>query len=248
MYYRFLFLFVFLLSTFSSHGQTSEGVAEILFPTDIKLQKTIQLIGNTFDFKKKGAFWELSASGNNRKESNKNRSSINPKGQISNYSVELKLDYAINYKIYDIEKMYIDGTGIPLFGKNTAKEQLQAIHEHPSLLYEANKDGTIKRIQIRKMKAIAFLTYSDGNLVNIQLSYDKYGSQRRRFLNSHAKAKIKIACEKQFTPISLEDRIDVTGFEPTCIAHCDPEGKRNPHVMYGNFVFNGPIKNKLPDG
>lgn len=248
MFYRILFLFVFFLSTFSIHGQSTEGVAEILFPSDIKLQKTIQLMDHAFDFKKKGAFWEMTALSNNRKVSNKDRNHVNPKGKIDQYSVELSLDYAINYKIYDIETIDIRGTQIPLFGKEGAKAQLSAIDDHPSLLYQANDDGFISRILIKELKAIAELTYRKGNLVRFRLTTKNYWGKPRIFKRDYAKAQIAKACAKSFIPLSLEQRIDLTSYEPTCIAYCDPAEKKQPHYMYGNLVFNGPIKNGLPEG
>jgi hypothetical protein len=248
MFYRILFLFSILLCAFTTLGQSSEALSQMLFPTDVKLQKTIQLIDEHFDFKKKGAFWELTALSNNRKESNKERIRVNPKGKIDEYDVELSLDYAGNFDYYEIETIDIKGAKIPLFGKHGATEQLSAIDNHLSLIYQASDDGFISRILIKELEAIVELTYNNGNLVRFRLTTEDYWGQPKFFIRDYARAQIAKACAKSFTSLTLERRIDVTSYEPTCIAYCDTAEKKKPHYMYGNLVFNGPIKNGLPEG
>ena len=248
MFYRILFLFSFLLSVFTTLGQSSEALSQNLFPTDVKLQKAIQLMDDHFDFKKKGAFWELTALSNNRKASNKERISVNPKGKIDEYDVELTLDYAGNYDYHEIETIDIKGEKIPLFGKLGAVEQLNAIDNHPSLLYQANDDSFISRILIKELKAIAELTYRNGNLVRFRMTTNDYWGKPRRFIKYYADAKSAEACAKSYIPLSLSSTINLTSYEPTCIAFCDTASKRSPFTMYGNLVFKGPIKNGLPEG
>lgn len=246
MFYRILFLF--LLSATTTHGQSAEIVSKELFHTDEDLQKTIQLMDNAFDFKKEGPFWELTALSNNWKEAKKNTISVDPKGETAHFEIKLELDYAINYKRHDIETIDIKGSKIPLFGKHGAMEQLKAIDDHPNLLYQANENGFISKILIKELKAIAELTYDNGNLVRFHLTTKNYWGKPQIFKRDFAKAQIAKACAKTFTPLSLEQRIDLTRYEPTCIAYCDPAQKKKPHYMFGNLVFNGPIKNGLPEG
>lgn len=246
MFYRILFLFI--LSSTTAQGQSTEIVSKVLFPTEEDLQKTIQLMDNAFDFKKKGPFWELTALSNNWKEAKKNTISVDPKGETAHFEIKLELDYAINYKRHDIETIDIKGSKIPLFGKDGAMEQLNAIDDHPNLLYQANENGDISKILIKELKAIAELTYDNGNLVRFHLTTKDYWGKPQIFTRDFAKAQIAKACAKTFTPLSLEQRIDLTRYEPTCIAYCDPSQKKKPHYMFGNLVYNGPIKNGLPEG
>lgn len=248
MFYRILFLFSFFHYAFTTLGQSSEALSQTLFPTDEDLQRTIQLMDNPFDFKKKGPFWELTALSNNWKEAKKNTISVDPKGKTGHFEIMLELDYASNYKRHDIETIDIKGSKIPLFGKHGAMEQLKAIDNHPNLLYQANENGYISKILIKELKAIAELTYNNGNLVRFHLTTKDYWGKPKIFTRDFARAQIAKACAKSFTPLSLEQRIDLTRYEPTCIAYCDPAEKKEPHYMYGNLVFNGPIKNGLPEG